>query len=317
MNYCKPTPLFFSVVIPLYNKGPHIDRCISSVINQTNKNFEIIVVDDGSTDGGLIHLEKYSDPRLKTYRKENGGAASARNYAISKSSGDYIAFLDADDEWSDEHLESLASLHTLAPSAIYLGTGYQKVSNGVVVKKVQLDESEEGRVINDYMKAFSKTMPLSHSSSTAIRKDLLLSIGGFPCEPRYFEDWNVWLKVAMLGSVAYSSKITATLHMDAVNRSYNDYTALNRLSALQYLAGSLEKFSNNSNVIIHNYNVVIENALEDYLKGCILEKQWQIIDKIKYGRLSKYLDFRQRIFYLSRLNRVLRVAYFFKVKVFG
>jgi len=315
MSCSKKNGIYFSVVIPLYNKGPHIERCISSVLNQTYKDFELVVVDDGSTDDGLSRLEKYSDPRICLYRKRNGGAASARNHGIRKAKGEYIAFLDADDEWDEKHLETISLLNAAVPNAVYLGTAYQRVSNGVVIRTIQLDNDEKFRVIDDYIDAFSKTMPLSHSSSTVIKKDVLLSIGGFPTEPRYFEDWNVWLKAAMLGTVAYSSKITATLHTDAVNRSANDYTAEKRLFSLKHLVASLEEFSTNKNVATVNYGIIIAKMLEDFLKGCILSKQLRLIDNCKNDEIFKYLGIKQRLLYLSRLNRILRKGYFLKNKI--
>lgn len=92
-----------SVIVPIYNSEKYLDNCISSVLNQSYENFELILVNDGSTDKSLLICEKYRamDYRIKVLDKENGGVSSARNLGIRKASGDYILFLDSDD-WYDE-----------------------------------------------------------------------------------------------------------------------------------------------------------------------------------------------------------------------
>src|ERR1035441_8596585 len=95
-----------SVVIPLYNKAPYVGRALSSVFRQTIQDFECIVVDDGSTDGGGDLVEKMSDPRLRLVRQANGGVSRARNQGINLARHPLIAFLDADDEWLPGFLEA-------------------------------------------------------------------------------------------------------------------------------------------------------------------------------------------------------------------
>ena len=91
-----------SIVVPIYNTEQYIPKCIESLINQTYKNLEIILVDDGSTDNSFNICEKYQkeDERIKLFHKENGGVSSARNYGIKKATGKYICFCDSDDYYS-------------------------------------------------------------------------------------------------------------------------------------------------------------------------------------------------------------------------
>ena len=97
-----------SVVIPSYNRKDIIGRAIDSVLAQTYKDIEIIVVDDGSTDGTAEYIQK-TFPNIKIFIQENNGAASARNLGISKADGEYIAFLDTDDYWLPEKIAKQVS----------------------------------------------------------------------------------------------------------------------------------------------------------------------------------------------------------------
>lgn len=100
--------MLFSIIIPLYNKENTIARCVLSVLEQSNNDFELIIVDDGSTDNSVSVVEQtFFDSRIRIIRKENGGVSSARNAGIKESTGDYVCFLDADDEWLPSYLENV------------------------------------------------------------------------------------------------------------------------------------------------------------------------------------------------------------------
>ena len=98
-------------------------------MNQIFQDFEIVIVDDGSTDKSVEIVKSISDNRIKLYQKENGGVSSARNYGIKKSQYDYIAFLDADDHWEPNYLEELVKMINDFPEAGMWGFGYQKIGN--------------------------------------------------------------------------------------------------------------------------------------------------------------------------------------------
>ena len=101
----------FSIIIPVYNKGNHIQNTINSVLNQTNQDFEIIVVNDGSTDHSLDVIKSINDKRIKLFTLENKGVSHARNFGLTKASSEFIAFLDADDYWLPNHLETFLILY--------------------------------------------------------------------------------------------------------------------------------------------------------------------------------------------------------------
>ena len=122
---------FFSVIIPLYNKAPYVAKTIESVLRQTFSDYELMVIDNGSTDGSGDIVAKYSDPRLQIHRiEENAGVSNARNKGVELTSAPYITFLDADDWWEPSFLEEMARLIEKHPSAGIYGTSYYIVKNG-------------------------------------------------------------------------------------------------------------------------------------------------------------------------------------------
>ena len=115
-----------SVVVPLYNKEREVQRALRSVLAQTFADFEVIVVDDGSTDASVRVASQIVDRRIRLVRQENGGVSAARNRGISEAQASLIAFLDADDEWMPHHLETLIRLRRVYPNCQVFAAGYVK-----------------------------------------------------------------------------------------------------------------------------------------------------------------------------------------------
>src|SRR5690348_9188230 len=99
--------MFFSIIVPVYNKENHISDTILSALNQTVGDFELIIVNDGSTDKSLELVQSFSDKRIVVINKPNGGVSLARNIGIKRATGEYISFLDADDFWNRRYLETM------------------------------------------------------------------------------------------------------------------------------------------------------------------------------------------------------------------
>lgn len=122
----------FTVVMPLHNKAPHVMRSIGSVLKQTYTNLEVLVVDDASTDGSAEEALKFSDPRIRLLRRDTPGPGgyAARNLGIAEARGEWICFLDADDEWMEDHLEKMVELAGRFPAAGFLSCGWLDVWPG-------------------------------------------------------------------------------------------------------------------------------------------------------------------------------------------
>lgn len=126
--------VFFSIILPVYNAQAFIETTITNVLSQSYPNFELIVVDDGSTDDSWEICETFcqKDKRVKAFHKQNGGASSARNYAIEKASGNYVVFCDADDEVKDGWLQAFADKISPCVDVVVAGFIYRTNCIGTV-----------------------------------------------------------------------------------------------------------------------------------------------------------------------------------------
>jgi glycosyltransferase involved in cell wall biosynthesis len=185
--------IIFSVIIPLYNKEQYIKRTILSVLNQTFSNFEIIIIDDGSTDNSVNIINSIDSDKIRLISQKNAGPSSARNRGIVEAQGDYLAFLDADDEWLFNKLEKHQILHRDNPDLIWSCSSYNilKDSGSKVVKY-----SKEDTIIEDAIDGIIDGLPLS-SISIVIKKIALMEIDlKFNEKFKHSEDREMWYKLA-------------------------------------------------------------------------------------------------------------------------
>ncbi|MCB1828648.1 MAG: glycosyltransferase family 2 protein [Gammaproteobacteria bacterium] len=206
----------FSIVVPLYNKAHVIERTVQSVLAQTERAFELIVVDDGSTDEGATKVEAILDRRVRLLRQSNGGVSRARNAGVAAAQFDWIAFLDADDEWSPEHLSALGVTIARCPEAVAVGTAYRRVDAEGNTRELRLPAAAGSNMIwqiSDYFDWSVRFDYPLHCSSSAVRKSALLDIGGFPEEIAAGEDLLTWARLACIGPVALSAAQTAIYYV--------------------------------------------------------------------------------------------------------
>ena len=210
-----------SVVIPLYNKGPYIARAIQSVLNQTEQNFEIIIVDGRSADEGPEVVKSFKDQRIIFFEQGGTGVSAARNEGVSYSRSDFIAFLDADDEWMPTHLETLVRLKKSMPEAGLYCTAYKVSETNGNIRDVNIREVPnppwEGIIPN-----FFRTVALGENPSwttvVGLRKEVFQEAGGFPENTWYGEDTYLWGLIALKHPIVFSWDIGAIYHKEASNR---------------------------------------------------------------------------------------------------
>lgn len=213
-----------SVVIPLYNKGPYIARALNSVLAQTFQDFEVIVVDDGSTDDGAEVVRSFEDPRIRLIQQENRGVSAARNRGIEAARAELVAFLDADDEWLAGHLEVLMGLRSKHPEAGLYATAYSIITTQGELKHPELTSIPpapwEGVLPSYFLLASIADMPIS-TSSVGIPKDLFRKGYAFRIGLNIFEDSLLWGQIAMKYPVAFSWRGGSLYHQQLDNSLTN------------------------------------------------------------------------------------------------
>jgi glycosyltransferase involved in cell wall biosynthesis len=188
----------FSVVIPYYNKSKYILRCIDSVWNQSYKNFEIIIVNDGSTDNGLLPIStKYKD-KIKVIDQKNLGVSAARNAGITASHFPYIAFLDADDAWHFQYLEKANNILTTESNIKIIGAKYSRTKKFL---RYGIHNISYFKFENYFKSALENTY--FTSSSTIILKDFFDLNNGFNIALKSGEDLDVWFRAVNSGGNAF------------------------------------------------------------------------------------------------------------------
>jgi glycosyltransferase involved in cell wall biosynthesis len=186
----------FSIVIPLYNKEQSIVNTIKSVLNQSYQDFEIVVVNDGSTDNSLKLVEQINDSRIRIINKPNRGVSSARNRGIKEAKSELIALLDGDDLWEHNYLEEMNSLIIDFPDRAIWGCNYDIIDNGKHVERiVNLPILFKGE-LNDYFDG-SKNYPLFWTSSVILKKSKTIEIGGFDERITIGEDLDLWFRMIL------------------------------------------------------------------------------------------------------------------------
>jgi hypothetical protein len=193
-----------SVAISLYNKAAYISAALNSVLAQSFQNFEVIVVDDGSTDSGPAIVQQFTDPRIRLHRQPNAGVSAARNEGLKLARNDFVAFLDADDLWRPKHLQHLVVLTERFPDAVLYGNSYFATDNATAVV---IDNDVSYQRLADYFARWVAGPEPFHTSSSMARRATALEVGGFDVGFSRGEDLAFFVRMALAGDVAVSNYV--------------------------------------------------------------------------------------------------------------
>jgi len=282
-----------SVVIPAFNCEQYITECIDSVLIQTYHNLEIIIIDDGSTDDTVRIISEYNNDQIKLFHQNNSGSAAARNYGVKQASGIWIAFIDADDIWLPDKLQSQleqcsnqAWSHT---DLFFHGSFYPKYT-----KATEFTSKHSGFILKNLLVENS-----IGTSSVVIKKEILQELGGFNTDLRALQDWDLWLRIAEKYQVCYidqplvyyrvhSSSVsrnvrnTLPYHINLINRVFSQQGPARQLQELKY-----EALSRSCQICSQ-----IAEQEEDYLFSCYCAARsllYRPQDMSNYSRLIKIM----------------------------
>lgn len=208
-------PEQISVVIPLWNKRTEVGAAIASVLAQTVAPLEIVVVDDGSTDSSSEVVESFTSPLVRLIRQTNAGVSAARNRAISEARGEWVALLDADDEWRPEFLEKVSLLSLECPECRAFGTGFDiRDEHGSLTRGA----TPAVRGVVDYFAEAMQRYVLI-PSATVLHRQTVIGLGGFPEGMRLGEDQYLWTRLARTAAVGFLPEPLVIYSRAAQNRS--------------------------------------------------------------------------------------------------
>lgn len=214
-----PTPSI-SVVIPLYNKEDEIAETLRSVLAQRLQPLEILVINDGSTDGSREQVLGIGSPLIRLIDQPNGGVCTARNRGIEEASGEYIALLDGDDCWEPGFLEEIASLITQYPDCGLYATGFAIV-NGK--QHVTAPAPAHRGIVGEFFRE-SAHRYIAIPSACCIPRRVFDSVGYFPEGMKIGEDLHMWIRIARRFPVCFSPLPLVRYSRSASNRSASIYT---------------------------------------------------------------------------------------------
>lgn len=268
---------FFSIVIPLYNKETFVAKTLQSVLNQTFSDFEVIIVNDGSTDNSEAAVLQFDDPRIRYYLRENKGVSAARNLGITLSNANYIAFLDADDFWYPDFLQTMHrnigrfSEHKVFTTAIEIET-----KRNVIPAEYSIQRTAYCEVVN-FFKASTKETVI-WTSAAVFQKSVFEKSGVFDPKFRSGEDIDLWIRIGLDFPIVFNWKILARYGYDtkglSKNTDHNNAKVnFSKFSDLEKTNADLKKY-----IDLNRYSFVIKSKLNGNRKD--FERFYFPIDQI-------------------------------------
>ena len=255
----------FSIVIPLYNKELSIENTIRSVLNQRFQDFEILVVNDGSTDNSVNAVEKINDARIRLINQTNQGVSAARNRGITEAEFEWITFLDGDDLWLENHLTEVIKMIEAFPAGKFFTTSFVYSDDRPLFKHKRNSTIFK---IENYFKEATKEL-LVWTGTAVIHKDCFDIVGLYNTSLKIGEDTELWNKMARKFDLVKSSNVTAVYRVEAENR-----TALSK---------SLEE----TYIYYINFDEIKDIAEKNYFQKMIANRLYQ------YARAGDLYNFRK------------------------
>lgn len=294
---------YFSVIIPLFNKEYHIKATLQSILGQTFEDFEIIIVNDGSTDNSLAKASEIQDDRIKIYSIENQGVSNARNYGVLMANSSLVVLLDADDRWKSRHLANIKSLYVAFPNCGMYATAYESHFGEKVISskyyKISKKTNWSGRV-SDFFESSSINC-IASSSSVMIPKKIYTELEGFNTLYNSGEDIDFWIRIALCYPVAFTNDVSVIINMTAENHaSQNSLQLKNHLDFDSFEQQddhpSLKKYLD-----LNRFSLAIQYKLEGYH-----DEAKELIEKVDLH----HLNYKQRVLLkmtTSSLKTMLRL----------
>jgi glycosyltransferase involved in cell wall biosynthesis len=267
---------FFSVIIPLYNKENYVENALKSILNQTFTDYEIIIVNDCSTDNSIAKIESYLSEKIALiHHEKNQGLSATRNTGIKNAKADYVTYLDADDLWKPTFLETIHRLITNFPEAKIFGTNYEEIYGDKILKPFNnsdtLANDFEGLI--DFFKINIKQGIYNHGS-VCFHKAVFEKVGYYDEKVRFSQDIDFNIRANYFFKLAYSNSNQMSYFMQTDNQ-------ITRSSILHYQIPNYDQYEDWA-----KSNVDLKKQL-DFLRYVLVKKLKKDGDKILWKKIIK------------------------------
>jgi glycosyltransferase involved in cell wall biosynthesis len=304
--------MFFSIVIPLYNKEEYVSKTIASVLEQTYPDFEVLIIDDGSTDNSVAVVEQYTDDRIRIIRQRNQGVSAARNTGIKEAAYELIALLDADDWWDKCYLEEMVSLINEYPDVSIYCSQSAQVKAGIIYPDKKILNRNTGCFDLLQMGIKLNTLPIRYLG-VIFRRCILEKSGFFDARISYGEDWDFFIRIGIYSKLAFVEKGPLTYYnhdVDVNKRTVGNLPPIKKhllnythkyapyYKEHPYLKAFIDRFILNF-LYLHNHSEGYSIRKRELLKD-IPMKEFTFSQIIKYYMPNFILDF------MLNINRKLR-----------
>ena len=301
---------FFSIVIPLYNKEKYILDALQSVLNQTFENYEVIVVEDASTDKSQEVISTLKSKKVTVIKHDtNKGLSASRNTGIKNAKSNYIAFLDADDFWKDNYLEELFLLINSYPKAKLFATNYEELyqNDTILLPSNNSKNLEEKTIIHNFFE-ISLAQPLYCPSSFCVEKSVFETIGFYNESIRFGEDVDFNIRANLSYQLAYTKKPLVRYTMLSENQITQSLISGKIITDFDFFDTKKTSKSVKKYLDFHRYIMA---------KHYKTENNADEFEKMKKGIDIKNLNLKQKILLnapIPLLNLVKKVKLFFLTK---
>jgi glycosyltransferase involved in cell wall biosynthesis len=291
----------FSVVISVYNKADYIENTLKSVVNQSFDDFEVIVVNDGSSDNSLEIINSINDDRISVITTENLGASMARNKGIEESNSDFIALLDGDDYWDKDYLKTIYDAISIFPNQKVFSVAIaQKYKNKIVPVNYSFNQTETFRIHNFFES--SKKYSLLSSSSVVFHKAIIKQTGKFDPNIVSGQDTDLWIRFGLNNDIVFINKqlVTYTHNTNSLSNTtfnlsqkpkFNNYLTFEKdnhllkayLDKNRYSMAILSKFQNDKKSFEFYLNNIDFKNLNTKQKLLLISPLWflKLLQKVK------------------------------------
>ncbi|MEZ9439146.1 glycosyltransferase family 2 protein [Vibrio atlanticus] len=265
-----------SVVIPTYNCLDYLPKAIGSVLQQTHQDVELIIIDDNSNDGTSTYLASIHDERIIKLSTLGVGAPQARNLGIEKATGEYIAFLDADDFWFPEKIERQLEFHQRYPDLAMSFTNYEHLTEDyqVIVDCFsywsQFQDQDELFINIENPLEFIIENNVIGTSTVMVKADVFSQTDSFNADIKYGEDWELWLRMSESHQIGVLNSVQVGYLMRASSVTQTESLKLRNLQSIETILQRYQNDNQRWNLPTSSFKIAKARILEgyaDYYRG--------------------------------------------------